>query len=51
MTARGTIPVRLYTEDQEFLLLNRGTGTPADALRKIIKMYKIIIQIAKEDRS
>ncbi len=49
MTHQPTVPVRIYDSDKDYLMLVRGKGTPADALKKLIAKYNVILETVKED--
>lgn len=51
MTHKPTVPVRIYDTDKDYLMIIRGTGTPADALNKLIAKYNVILETVKEDLS
>ena len=49
MENRTTVPVRIYDSDKQYLMLIRGNGTPADALKKLIAKYNVILETVQED--
>ena len=51
MPKQMTVPVRIYDSDKEYLMSVRGSGTPADALKKLITKYNVILETVKEDFS
>lgn len=50
MTPKQTTTVRIYNEDHDYLLLKRGRGTPADALKKVLLKHQMMTELFNEDQ-
>lgn len=49
MTKKETTTVRIYNEDHDYLLLNRGRGTPADVLKKILLKQQMLADVFNKE--
>ena len=50
MTTKQTTTVRIYDEDLDYILLNRGRGTPADVIKKLLIKHQVLAELFNEEQ-
>jgi len=50
MTTKQTTTVRIYNEDLDHILLNRGRGTPADFIKKLLLKHQMLKELLNEEQ-